>query len=244
VQPPKRVTVVVDASESMRAMRGEIEAALATIPKTVDASVVTVGQWRGGVDAVPALQEALPGPVLWIAGDQPVRFAGTDMVRQALERDRSHGQLFVLAAGGTNLILRDLEGLPGVETVPRLGAVGEDLRRFVAQWRAPYQEHVAERTIVAASDAERGSPHIARLWAAQESAKLAGRHRADAVALAAAHQIVTPLSGAVVLETAAQFAQNGLQPASPSTVPTMPEPETYGLIAVGLGVLGWLRWRK
>jgi len=48
---------------------------------------------------------------------------------------------------------------------------------------------------------------------AEESAEMAERNRAEAVALAVAHQIVTPLSGAVVLETAAQYEQNGLKPA-------------------------------
>src|SRR5262249_41563969 len=63
VEPPKRITVVVDASESMRAKQKEIRDALGTIPKTIDAKVVEVGSWRGGVDAVPALEEALPGTV-------------------------------------------------------------------------------------------------------------------------------------------------------------------------------------
>jgi hypothetical protein len=231
VEPPKRITVVVDASESMRAKQKEIRDELATIPKTIDAKVVEVGSWRGGVDAVPALEEALPGTVLWIAGEQPVRFAGTERIRQALERGRGRQTLFVLATGGTNVILRDLEGLPGVEMV------NEDLRRFIARWQAPYRERVAERRLVpadaVAKDTERGSAHIVRLWAAGQPAPVA-----------IAHQVVTPRTGAVVLETSAQYTLNGLQPASPATVPTMPEPETYGLIAVGLGVLGWLRWRK
>jgi hypothetical protein len=236
VLPPRRVVVIVDGSESMRGMRDEIRAALETIPKTVDARVVTVGEWHGGVDAVPALEEALPGTVLWVAGDQPVKFAGTERVRQALERDAHRGRLSVLATGGANVILREVEGLPGVETVPRVGSVGDDLRRFIARWRAPYQERAAERRLVDAGavgkDAEQGSGHIVRLWAAGQSA-----------AMAIAHQVVTPLTGAVVLETAGQYTGNGLNPASPSSVPTMPEPETYGLIAIGLGVLVALRLR-
>jgi hypothetical protein len=237
VNPPSGVVVVVDASESMRGMRDEIRAALETIPKSVNARVVTVGEWRGGVDAVPAIEEALAGPVLWVAGEQPVRFAGTERIRQVLERGAGRGRLAVLSTGGTNLILRDLEGLPGVETVPRVGSAGEDLRRFVARWRAPYPERVVERRLVAADavakEAAPGSSHIVRLWAAGQPA-----------AVAIAHQVVTPLTGAVVLETAQQYVQNGLEPGSPSRVPTMPEPETVGLIAVGLAVLGWYSWRR
>jgi hypothetical protein len=237
VDPPRKVVVVVDGSESMRAMRDEIRAALAKMPKTVEARVVEVGKWHGGVDAVPPIEDALPGPVLWISGDQPVQFAGMERIRQVLERGRGQGRLFVLATGEMNVILRGVEGLPGVETVPRAGTVGQDLERFLARWRGPYRERVAERRLIAESavarDAERGSSHIVRLWAAGQPAQVA-----------TAHQVVTPQTGAVVLETAAQFHENGLNPASPATVPTMPEPETYGLIAVGLGVLGWWRWRR
>ena len=53
----------------------------------------------------------------------------------------------------------------------------------------------------------------------------------------------TPVSGAVVLETKQQYDEAGLQPVPPGSVPTVPEPETWLLIIVALGVLG-LRLRK
>jgi hypothetical protein len=204
--------------------------------------------WRGGVDAVPALEEGLHGAVLWIAGEQPVKIAGTERIRQMLERERGQAKLSVLASDSFNVVLRDLEGLPGVEMVPRFGSVPEDLRRWIARWRAPEQRRVVERRILPADElpkgAERGSPHIVRLWAAGEAAALANRQRGDAVRLAVVHQIVTPLSGAVVLESAAQYAQSALQPGSSSSVPTMPEPETWGLMAVAFLVFLWLGWRR
>lgn len=49
-----------------------------------------------------------------------------------------------------------------------------------------------------------------------------------------------PLHGAVVLETQQQYDQFGLQPVNKNSVPTIPEPEFYLLLAVVLGVLIWL----
>jgi len=49
----------------------------------------------------------------------------------------------------------------------------------------------------------------------------------------------------VVLETAAQYEQAGLTPATAGEVPTIPEPETWALIALALLVVayGATRWR-
>ena len=51
------------------------------------------------------------------------------------------------------------------------------------------------------------------------------------------YQLVTPVSGAVVLETQAQYDQAGLKPVDPDSVPIVPEPETWMLIGVCLVVL-------
>jgi hypothetical protein len=61
--------------------------------------------------------------------------------------------------------------------------------------------------------------------------------RGQALKLAGAYQLVTPVSGAVVLETQQQFDEAGLKPVSPDSVPTVPEPETWMLIIVSLLLL-------
>ncbi len=262
---PQRALVVVDGSESLRDTRGEIGAALATIPAGIDSRVVVAsregvsdwaasGKWLGGVDPVPAIADAVHRAgdvprtaVLWIAGDQPIGLSGTEILRQALEREQGRIRLLVAGGGSSNMVLRDLDGLANVEIVPRLGNVADDVRSLFAGWRAS-RERVAERRVLAvgekASGMEQGSPHIVRLWAAEESAAMAARNRAAAMELAVAHGIVTPLSGAVVLESAAQYAQNLLPSAPSSPVPTMPEPETVGLLAVGAVALAFLARRR
>jgi len=89
---------------------------------------------------------------------------------------------------------------------------------------------------------------LVRLWAYGEVQKLCasnykGAHD-EAVRLAAAYHLVTPRTGAVVLETAQQFQQAGLTPAAPGQVPTIPEPETWALIGVLFVVFLIAAWRK
>jgi len=65
-------------------------------------------------------------------------------------------------------------------------------------------------------------------------------NRAPAVALAAGYQLVTPVSGAVVLENRQQFEANRLTPVSRLTVPTVPEPHEWALALIACAALAWL----
>ena len=89
------------------------------------------------------------------------------------------------------------------------------------------------------------SKHLARLWAFDEVRRLiAARRRDEAVQLAAKHQLVTPVSGAVVLETKQQFDRAGLQPVDPKTVPLVPEPSGLLLLVLALGAALGLAARR
>ncbi len=66
----------------------------------------------------------------------------------------------------------------------------------------------------------------------------------EATQLAIQYQLVTPASGAVVLETQQQYDQAGLQPVEAGTVPTIPEPETLLLIMVVATIFLWMLWRR
>jgi hypothetical protein len=80
------------------------------------------------------------------------------------------------------------------------------------------------------------------LWGADRLAGAAGtqgKEREKAIALAHRLNIVTPVSGAVVLETDAEYKRGGLAVPGSADVPTVPEPETWALIALVAALLLW-----
>ena len=124
------------------------------------------------------------------------------------------------------------------------GLVAADLTRLLKSWTAGSKQWRANRERVASAAAARAdnagetSLHLARLWAAEEIRRLQSkREQAAAVNLAGLYQVVTPVSGAVVLENQQQYAQTGLTPVDAQSVPSIPEPG-----AMRLMLLGWLAW--
>jgi len=73
-------------------------------------------------------------------------------------------------------------------------------------------------------------------------------HGGANVELAASYQLITPVSGAVVLETAEQYEQNDLKPVDSkmtSKLPdggSIPEPRTVLLLVVGGAIALWQLW--
>jgi hypothetical protein len=212
---------------------------------------------RGGFDNVPALAagwDATMGKtgalVLWVHGPQPVELSSLESLRQRLERSGGGVHLISLqTAPGPNLLVQKLDGLDNVHAFPRLGSLSEDLLRLFANWSPDGSRWQKVREVtpspVTQEKAVEATLHLARLWAFDEIGRLQQkRHLSDAVQLAGRYQLVTPVSGAVVLETARQFAEHNLTPADVETVPSIPEPSVVALLLVGLGVLIITRRRQ
>ncbi|HEY8995026.1 MAG TPA: VIT domain-containing protein [Lacunisphaera sp.] len=215
------------------------------------------GEFAGGQDASAALQAALDGlgtqggTVLWIHGAQPVSWLDTGVLEQNLARRAGRVRLFSLSAiTGPNLLLEKLGESPDLVVAPRLGYFKEDLTRTLD--RLQNGSFVAQRQVqpVGEQAEAEASSHLARLWAAGEVARmLAGGqgNREAAVALAVKMQLVTALSGAVVLETKQQYDAAGLQAVDPKTVPhTVPDGSStlLLLLVAGLALLHmWARCR-
>ncbi len=211
---------------------------------------------EGGVDNLPALlrglelaAEATRGAVVWIHGAQPLD-GDMSALTQWWERRPNGPRLYALqVAPGPNRVLEAGEGVAGLATVAYTGALAEDLNRVYAVWRGQQPTWVRERVPgKRAGPGEKTSNHLARLWAADQVRTLRATGKlADiemAIAIAARYHLVTPVTGAVVLENAQQYKDNGLEPVHAGSVPTIPEPEAWLLLLVAALVLGFAWWRK
>jgi hypothetical protein len=216
-------------------------------------------RFRGGMDNVPALVKAVETAgeetnslILWIHGPQPVLLSAPDPLEQWF--DRSRGAVLIheyQVTPGPNLFAEQLGR--NMDSLNWSGDCQGDLRQFLevctGKRKAVDLRREETRSVSSSGTAVRTSNHLARLWANDQVAKLTRTGKAkdweQAVKIAAAYQIVTPVSGAVVLESQAQYKEAGLKPVDSDAVPTVPEPELpLLLILVSLLLGGYLFMRK
>ena len=223
---------------------------------------VLAAKYIGGIDNRPALLRACDAAieransvVLWIHGPQPLASnAYTEQMLQLSERRPGSVRILaVAAADGRNSILADLEKTGIIVVVPRKGTLAADLRQLFAEWRSDSHGSliaVRERVpLLEVKNCARTSSHLCRLWARDEVmriCRLADSRKLPAAAkLAARYQLVTPVSGAVVLENEEQYIETGLKPVDPSSVPAIiPEPASWIALAVGIMLVVVVRCRK
>jgi len=195
-----------------------------------------------------ALEPEPQATLLWIHGPQPVSFSGSAArLEQATARlTRLPKVVLYSVQPGPNELLPDAPWAWGARSLPQTSSIDGDLAGFFA--RATADKVVRRQQGSATDGVTTGSDHIARLWANERVLELmrAKSNRTDAVALAAQYRLVTPVSGAVVLENKQQYDAARLTPASQATVPTVPtvpEPHEWALIIIACAALGWLMWR-
>jgi hypothetical protein len=218
--------------------------------------------FRGGQDNLPALSRAWEiasqnpdSAIVWIHEPAPMLFGSVDELRQRWERRPSGAHLFDLQTRrGANLITENLRGVAAVNRISRMGDAPQELRRLFSRFSGGSQEFKVTRAKFAGAqpappnNSKETSKHLARLWASDEVINLMRRGNDKssdaAMKLAASYQIVTPLTGAVVLETQEQYQRAGLEPVKSGTVPTIPEPEEWLLMLSALVVLFWILFRR
>ena len=208
----------------------------------------------GGFDNLPALlmawdaaSKSSNAAVVWVHGPQPIELSSIEPLLQRIERNDSGNDIISFQTElGPNYLLEKMDGPTHVRGMPRLGKVDEDLKRLTSTWNPAGSTWV--RTLEQrkaqpdAANSIETSDHLVRLWMRDELVRLRkGHHTAEAIPLATQYQLVTPVSGAVVLETDQQYASNGLTPADPQTVPSIPEPTTFALLLTAAVVLHLMR---
>ncbi|MDY7232417.1 VIT domain-containing protein [Hyalangium rubrum] len=198
--------------------------------------------------------------VLWVHGPHPL---GPMMHPDGLSQSESPDYwwltarhpdeiLDVMVGRGPNQVAVDLSTFAPFRTVPRIGSLEQDLKDLFSSWGHAAPTFSRERLPVAGLElppgAAKTSSHLARLWAREEVSRLSAviepAARTKAIDLAARHQLVTELTGAVVLERQEQYDEAGLTPVDPGTVPGVPEPETWMLLAVACVLLIAFRLRR
>lgn len=268
---PAALAIVIDGSARMKPHAGTVREILGAFPSETETLCVLAADeprsvagpvpggflhFAGGCDNGSALTEAAEwaatrgnAPILWLHAAQPLDSAEMETLRQTAEFARGtlviHSHQF---GPGADRISEKLADLRLVQPIP---AVEDPVRDIPAALRGA-GAHWKREKISPAADAIQpveGSTHIARLWAAGEIARLTGPYRKDghdeAVALARDFQLVTPVSGAVVLETAAQYKANDLEPANAASTPgIVPEPAPWMLLLTGAPFLLALRRRR
>jgi hypothetical protein len=225
-------------------------------------STLRFAKFDGGADNAPALLKAWdlaaekPGnnAIVWIHNPQPMMLASIEELRQRWQRPYGPKLYSVQTSSGSDEIEKQLDGIDEVKSVARTGPLNTDLETLFAQLtrNVPKLEFVRSSKKfdkqMTMYPAVQTSDHLARLWANDEVARiLALRDESltdEATALAVRYQLVTPVSGAVVLETAEQYRASGLQPVDAGTVPTIPEPEIAALLIVAGAFLIWLMYMK
>jgi hypothetical protein len=218
--------------------------------------------FRGGQDNLPGLSRAWEiasqnpdSVIVWIHEPVPMLFNSTDDLRQRWERRPSGAHLFDLQTRhGANLIADNLSGVAAVNRIMRMGDASQEMGRLFSRFSGGSQQFTVTRSKLpgsrraAPSNSKETSKHLARLWAFDEVANLLrlGDDKSSdaAMKLASSYQIVTPLTGAVVLETQEQYRRAGLEPVKPGTVPTIPEPEEWLLMLSALLILSWTLFRR
>lgn len=192
--------------------------------------------------------------IVWIHGPQLLQLQSVEGLRQRWARPYGPLLYSIQTSSGSDEIQKGLDGINEVRSVARMGSLQKDLERLFKQLTGQANTFVFERTSKKVdkdfqpSEAFETSAHLARLWANDEVNRiLAARDESlndAAISLAARYQLVTPVTGAVVLETAQQYRAAGLEPVNPGSVPTIPEPEMVALLAIVGIVLSFLMYRK
>jgi hypothetical protein len=212
--------------------------------------------YRGGTDNTMALVRGLdlagaqPDSVLmWIHGPQPLVLDAELPLHQQLSRGHLPDKWFELqVAPGRNVIAENLDDVAALETLRM-----DDLARLFSGWSASGPQVTVQRERIEYLPEEmpteaRTSEHLARLWANDEVQRLfrsgASPDRDEAIEIAQNYQLVTPVTGAVVLETREQYVAAGLEPVPEGTVPTIPEPEEWALMVVAIGTIVFVWWRR
>ena len=217
----------------------------------------------GGVNPCPALNAAVrlarPGAasVIWLHGPLPTAVIDELSFEQVARRSDHPIKVTTVAVGdGLNCLISDVAYMRYFQPQATTGDIQHDL--VAATENASRNIEIADDQYPLGGRASSGlafrasgepeASHLSRLYLysrVMQSWYDKGEVTDDLVSQAVNMHIVTPVSGAVVLETQAQYDRANLNPSTGSeNVPKIPEPEFYVLLAVSVLVMIIIYRRK
>ncbi|MBR4170200.1 MAG: hypothetical protein IKR48_00955 [Kiritimatiellae bacterium] len=207
------------------------------------------------VKAIDSLaKDAEPAALVWIHAAQPVVSQTADVLSAKINSAPNVRVFLCQVESGTCEITASLASTPNVFSCTSSALNGEAyaaVANIFAKWGQETWQ--TTRSNVAATevpaDSVKAGRHLGRLWAAEETLRTyrvgdpTSLEKAQKIALP--WQIVTPVTGAVVLETAEQYKENDLKPADADSVPTtnksflstVPEPGSICCLLLAVLVL-------
>jgi hypothetical protein len=254
-----KLVVVIDGSLSLAGAkdwitrsigsqdRGKLTLILADDhPRRVTLDELKNYHFTGGRNNEPALREGIVlsresgCPLVWIHGPQAVRLSQPEALKQLLERGTVHPVIHdVDAVPGPNRLAEEIYRTGCLHRGPSLANPEKDLSGFLQDLLTERREMSWNWKRAETSEGLEGGKvwdQLARFWAtiAAENpvSEMTDAARSE---LAARYQLVTPLSGAVVLETQQQYVDHGLTPVDGSAapgIPNVPEPSTSLLVVL------------
>jgi hypothetical protein len=218
--------------------------------------------FAGGADNAPALSKAwdlateTPGnnAIVWIHSPQRTTLASvTPLLNRFKGRFYGPSLYSVQTSAGSDEIVKKLDGINEVKSVVRLGSLRMDLERLFQQLSGQrptleFIRSVKRPQLDPAVDGVQTSNHLAELWANDEVARILGARdeslKEAATMLALRYKVVTPTSGAVILETPKQLYGSDLEPVEAFTHTDLEAGDPAGLFFLVVLFFAWLIYVK
>ena len=270
VRAPKKVIVVVDGSSSLSKWKPLLANFLDKKSDSAEVYVTgnnqspliycsTVEEFEdidfvGGVDNVPALRKALllakedkekETSILWVHGPQPIKFGSIVGLEQDLERSLSGVTVYNIALeDGANTVIEAMKTHSNFKGGGRVVKDGDLIQIVENISESIYEsEYTWTRTNEMPVSGNSSWDQAARKWAYDHT--LDNLKDPESAKFAASYKLVTPVSGAVVLESVEQYIETGLDIPDNQNMPSLPiAPEPSSILLLMLGAFGAMMRRK
>ncbi len=207
--------------------------------------------------------------IVWLHAGQPVKFSGDKLLALLTDASNKITLFEYQVVPGPNEVVKSLDQTNLLHQVPRVVSLEEDLNSLLARLSGSIPTYSIERASQAhgtvAAPLAKHAPEIAQLYVSDlVFANLANQsERVKYGKLAETHNLVTPLTSALVLDDKSNYEKYGVKghakgggtnasaanklgglSAFSGFIPVKPEPPMSLILACGLSMMGIISWLK